>query len=73
MSTFKVGNQNYAFSISQPRILGGLLGVCGKWMKKAKFVYNIQEFNPEQIKVIGYGSNKLLINILMAVDKFSRC
>lgn len=26
---------------------GGLLGVWGKWMKHAKYIYNIQDFNPE--------------------------
>lgn len=28
---------------------GGLLGVWGKWMKHAKYIYNIQDFNPEQV------------------------
>ena len=32
-ATFKVGKQDYVFSISQPPILGGLLGVWGKWVK----------------------------------------
>ena len=41
-ATFKVGKQDYVFSISQPPILGGLLGVWGKWMKRAKYFYNIQ-------------------------------
>ncbi|MDE6149491.1 MAG: glycosyltransferase WbuB, partial [Ruminococcus sp.] len=27
-ATFKVGRQDYVFSISQPPVLGGLLGVC---------------------------------------------
>ena len=30
--TFKVGKMDYVFSISQPPILGGLLGVWGKWL-----------------------------------------
>ena len=46
IATFKVGKQDYIFSISQPPILGGLLGVWGKWMKRAKFIYNIQDFGP---------------------------
>lgn len=33
---------------------GGLLGVWGKWMKHAKFIYNIQDFNPEQVLAVGY-------------------
>ena len=43
-ATFKVGKMDYVFSISQPPILGGLLGVWGKWVKHAKYIYNIQDF-----------------------------
>ena len=70
-ATFKVGKMDYVLSISQPPILGGLLGVWGKWIKKAKFIYNIQDFNPEQIMVVDYSKNKLIIKILMFLDKFS--
>lgn len=70
-ATFKVGKQDYVFSISQPPILGGLLGVWGKWMKHAKFIYNIQDFNPEQVLAIGYSKSKLITNIMMWFDKFS--
>jgi len=27
------------------------LGVWGKWVKHAKYIYNIQDFNPEQVLV----------------------
>ena len=37
-ATFKVGKMDYVFSISQPPILGGLLGVWGKWVKHAKYI-----------------------------------
>ena len=47
IATFKVGMQQYVLSISQPPILGGLLGVWGKWIKRAKFIYNIHDFNPD--------------------------
>ncbi|KRL42204.1 glycosyltransferase family 4 protein [Lacticaseibacillus manihotivorans] len=70
-ATFKVGHQDYVFSISQPPILGGLLGVWGKWIKHAKFIYNIQDFNPEQIMAVGYSRNKLVLKLMMALDKFS--
>jgi glycosyltransferase involved in cell wall biosynthesis len=69
--TFKLGKQEIIFSISQPPILGGLLGAIGKVIKRAKFIYNIQDFNPEQIMAIGYCKNKLILNIAMVVDKFS--
>lgn len=52
-ATFKVGKMDYVFSISQPLILGGLLGVWGKWVKHAKYIYNIQDFNPEQVLAAG--------------------
>ncbi|MFI3238358.1 MAG: glycosyltransferase family 4 protein [Lachnospiraceae bacterium] len=71
ISTFKVGKQDYVFSISQPPILGGLLGVWGKWIKHAKFIYNIQDFNPEQIVAVGYSKSKMLLKFMMALDKFS--
>lgn len=70
-TTIKLEKQDYIFTISQPPILGGLLGVIGKWFKFGKLIYNIQDFNPEQTMAIGYSKNKLILNIAMAVDKFS--
>ena len=71
IATFKVGKMDYVFSISQPPILGGLLGVWGKWVKHAKFIYNIQDFNPEQVMAVGYSKNKFVMDIMMILDKFS--
>lgn len=71
LATFKVGKQDYVFSISQPPILGGLLGVWGKWMKHAKYIYNIQDFNPEQVLAVNFSKNKLIIGAMMFFDKFS--
>ena len=71
LATFKVGKQDYVFSISQPPILGGLLGVWGKWIKSAKYIYNIQDFNPEQILAVGYSKSKLVTDLMMLMDKFS--
>lgn len=70
-ATFKVGNQDYVFSISQPPVLGGLLGVWGKWIKQAKYIYNIQDLNPEQIMAVGYCKNKQVLKLMMALDKFN--
>lgn len=70
-ATFKVRKQDYVFSISQPPILGGLLGVWGKWVKHAKFIYNIQDFNPEQTMAVGYSKNELVLKAMMWFDKFS--
>lgn len=70
----KAGKQDYIFTISQPPILGGLLGVLGKWQKHAKMIYCIQDFNPEQTIAVGYSKNKILLKLMMMVDKFScRC
>ena len=70
-ATFKVGKQDYVFTVSQPPILGGLLGVWGKFIKNAKMIYNIQDYNPEQILAVGYTKNKLITNIMMWLDKLS--
>lgn len=70
-ATFKVGKMDYVLSISQPPILGGLLGVWGKWVKHAKYIYNIQDFNPEQVLAVGYSKSKLITNVMMWLDKFS--
>ena len=70
-ATFKVGKMDYVLSISQPPILGGLLGVWGKWVKHAKYIYNIQDFNPEQVLAVGYTKSKLVTDVMMWFDKFS--
>lgn len=70
-ATFKVGKRDYIFSVSQPPILGGLLGVFGKYVKRAKYIYQIQDFNPEQTLAVGYSKNKLITDAMMWFDKFS--
>ena len=70
-ATWRSEKQDYIFTISQPPILGGVLGVIGKWFKGGKMIYNIQDFNPEQTMAVGYSKNKLILNAAMAVDKFS--
>ncbi|QIZ05650.1 glycosyltransferase family 4 protein [Priestia megaterium] len=71
IATFKTEKMDYVYSISQPPILGGLLGVWGKWMKHAKYIYNIQDFNPEQTMAVGYSKNKLVLDAMRWFDKFS--
>ncbi|NVY96197.1 glycosyltransferase family 4 protein [Lactobacillus sp. DCY120] len=70
-ATFKTGPQDYILTISQPPILGGLLGVWGKWVKRAKLIYNIQDFNPEQISAIAYSQDKFILKLLLLLDKFT--
>lgn len=69
IATFKVGRQDIVFTISQPPILGGMLGNIGKIVTKGKFVYNIQDFNPEQTIAVGYSKNKLILKLMMLIDK----
>lgn len=71
IAAMKSGKQDYVFTISQPPILGGLLGVCGKVLKRAKMIYCIQDFNPEQIMAIEYSKNKLILWAMMVADKIS--
>jgi len=70
-ATFKAGKQDYVYTISQPPIIGGILGVLGKWIKRAKYIYNIQDFNPEQTMAVEYSKNKLILSLMIRFDKFS--
>lgn len=70
-ATFRAGKMDYVYAISQPPVLGGLLGVCGKWLKHAKYIYNIQDFNPEQTMAVGYVKNSIILKGMMLLDKFS--
>lgn len=69
-ATHKVGKQDIVYTISQPPILGGLLGYIGKRTTKGKLIYNIQDFNPEQIMAVSYSKNKFLLKLLLIIDKF---
>jgi hypothetical protein len=57
-ATKLVGKQDYILTISQPPILGGMLGVYGKKITKGKLIYCIQDFNPEQTMAVNYSKNK---------------
>lgn len=70
-ATNKVEKVNYVLSVSQPPVLGGLLGVWGKWSKHAKFIYQIQDFNPEQVLAVNFSKNRLLTGTMMWLDKYS--
>ena len=72
-----IENQDYVFTISQPPILGGMLGVYGKKKlrtgegKQPKFIYCIQDFNPEQIEATGYIKMKPFLSVAKWLDKRS--
>lgn len=70
-ATRKAGKFDYVFTISQPPILGGMLGVYGKKKTGGKFIYNIQDFNPEQTIAVSYSKSKLITSMMMWFDKKS--
>lgn len=70
-ATKKVGKQGIVYTISQPPILGGILGTIGKRKTKGKLIYNIQDFNPEQTMAVNYSKNKLILKAMMDFDKHS--
>ena len=75
--TKKAGHQDYVFTISQPPIMGGMLGLYGKKHirndkgEHPKFIYCIQDYNPEQIEATGYVKMKPVMKIAMSLDKKS--
>lgn len=75
--TKMAGSQDYVFTISQPPIMGGMLGLYGKKKLRndkgehPKFIYCIQDFNPEQILATGYVKLKPALKAAMSLDKKS--
>lgn len=59
------------YAVSQPPILGGILGVIGKILKRKKLIYNIQDFNPEAVEAIGYSNNKKILFIAKFFDNLT--
>lgn len=67
----KVGKQDLVYTISQPPVLGGILGTIGKRITKGKLLYVIQDFNPEQTMAVNYSKNKFVLKLMMWLDKRS--
>ena len=59
------------FTISQPPILGGLIGTIGKFFKRTKHVYNIHDFNPEQAAAVAYTKSGLILNVAKRLDNLT--
>ncbi len=70
-ATKQVGPQDLIYTISQPPLLGGILGVYGKRKKRAKLVYNIQDFNPEQMEAVSFVKNKAMAALMRKIDNRS--
>lgn len=71
IALIKEKDTDIIYTISQPPVLGGLIGTIGKLFKKSKHVYNIQDFNPEQAAAVAYTGNKLVFSVAKAIDKLS--
>ncbi|MFC5775030.1 glycosyltransferase family 4 protein [Ectobacillus antri] len=56
------------YTISQPPVLGGLIGTIGKFLKRSKHIYNVQDFNPEQAAAISYTNKESVFKIAKKID-----
>ena len=70
-ATFKAGKFDLVFTVTQPPILGGLLGVIGKMTTRGKLMYQIMDFNPEQTIAVNYAGNRMVLRAMMWFDKLS--
>ncbi|GGH84239.1 hypothetical protein JOD43_001958 [Pullulanibacillus pueri] len=70
IALLKEKNLDVIYTISQPPILGGLIGTIGKFFKRAKHLYNIQDFNPEQAAAVDY-TNKAIFKVARFFDKLN--
>lgn len=70
-ATRKVGKFDLVFTVTQPPILGGILGTIGKKITGGKLMYQIMDFNPEQTIAVNYAGNRLVLSAMMWWDKRS--
>ena len=69
--TRKLGKFDLVFTVSQPPILGGILGTIGKCITGGKLMYQQMDFNPEQTIAVNYAGNKIVLKAMMWFDKRS--
>lgn len=67
---FSIPKQDVILAVSQPPVLGGVLGFFAKKITHGKLVYNIQDFNPEQIEITRYSSSNFIVEVLRVIDNF---
>lgn len=70
-ATRKLGKFDLVFTVTQPPVLGGILGTIGKWMTGGRLMYQIMDFNPEQTIAVHYAGNKAVLKAMMWWDKRS--
>lgn len=72
IALIKERDTDIIYTISQPPILGGLIGTLGKLLKGSKHVYNIQDFNPEQAAVVNFvKSNNIIYKVAKLIDNIN--
>lgn len=71
IALIKEKNIDAIYTISQPPVLGGLIGTIGKLLKRTKHIYNVQDFNPEQAAAVNYTNKKIIFNIAKKIDKIN--
>lgn len=69
-SSKRIGKQDVIIAVSQPPVLGGYVGYRLKKKLKAKLIYNIQDFNPEQMEYSGFSKNSIIIGCLRFCDNY---
>ena len=69
--TRRLGKFDLVFTVTQPPVLGGILGTIGKRITGGKLMYQIMDFNPEQTIAVNYAGNKAVLNAMMWWDKRS--
>lgn len=71
IAVFKEKGVDAIYTISQPPVLGGLIGSIGKFIKKTKHIYNIQDFNPEQAMAVSYTNKQFIFDWAKKIDKLN--
>jgi colanic acid biosynthesis glycosyl transferase WcaI len=71
LALLKQKKPDIIYTISTPPVLGGLIGTIGKILKRARHIYNIQDFNPEQAEAVRYTNKKTIFGIARFVDNIS--
>ena len=62
---------DFIYTISQPPVLGGLIGTIGKLLLRSRHIYNIQDFNPEQAQAVGFMNQPLVHKAALMLDKLN--
>lgn len=71
IAVWKQRNVDLIYTISSPPIIGGLIGTIGKWLKRTKHIYNIQDFNPEQAEAVSFTDKAWIFRLARIVDNLN--